>query len=283
METNIHNAAEAVKLMNIYLHDIGFVTNGLLDEKMLWENTFIKHQIDKRNRNEHFTISDHIRGMVYSMLSSGIAWSKLKNGIDIETGEIVTIDEIFHGYDHEHILCQSPTVLKNKIQKLKYASPYTRRQMEALININIPKLIEIQRKYRNIDSYYQTFIEKDPTVQLLIKTLSDSKSKDKMVQLGVALTAEYLRNVGYDIAKPDRHTRRVVGADILTCSSNKIAGTSETMDIISQIAKELKIGVAETDYIMWAYCAKEYGEICTAKKPNCNKCVTKKYCKTVKE
>ena len=69
--------------------------NGLLDEKMLWENTFIKHQIDKRNRNEHFTISDHIRGMVYSMLSSGIAWSKLKNGIDTE----LIIDSLKDAYN----------------------------------------------------------------------------------------------------------------------------------------------------------------------------------------
>ena len=279
----MHKAAEAVKLMNTYLHNTGFVKNGILYEKMLWENTFIKHQIDKRNHNECFTISDHIRGMVYSMLSSGIAWSRLKNSIDIETGRIVPIDEIFHDYDQEYILGQSPAALKNKIQGLKYASPYTQRQMEALININIPKLIEIQHKYGNIDRYYQIFIEKDPTVQSLIKVLSDPDSQDKMAQLGEALAAEYLRNVGYDIAKPDRHTRRIVGADVLACSSNKIAGIPETMDIISQIAKELKAGVAETDYIMWAYCAKGYGEICTAIKNYCHQCVIKKYCQTVKE
>ena len=40
-------------------------------KKQLWGNTFIKHQIDKRERGEKFTIKDHIRAMVYSMISSG--------------------------------------------------------------------------------------------------------------------------------------------------------------------------------------------------------------------
>ena len=34
-----------------------------------WNNTYIKHQIDKRNNGETFNINDHIRAMVYSMLS----------------------------------------------------------------------------------------------------------------------------------------------------------------------------------------------------------------------
>ena len=53
----------AVDTMESYL-------NNKLPETKLWEHSFIKKQIDRREYQENFTIEDHIRGMVYSMLSS---------------------------------------------------------------------------------------------------------------------------------------------------------------------------------------------------------------------
>lgn len=45
--------------------------NNKLPETKLWEHSFIKKQIDRREQQATFTIEDHIRGMIYSMLSSG--------------------------------------------------------------------------------------------------------------------------------------------------------------------------------------------------------------------
>lgn len=100
-----------------------------------------------------------------------------------------------------------------------------------------------------------------------------------MSQMGEALVAEYLRNVGYDIAKPDRHTRRILGSEFLGCSDKKIVPIFETLDIIKELADYMKRDVAEIDYILWSYCAKGYGEICTLKKPKCDICVASELCK----
>ena len=90
----------AVDTMESYL-------NNKLPETKLWEHSFIKKQIDRREYQENFTIEDHIRGMVYSMLSSGAKWDRVVDGIDDSTGKITPIDELFHNYNMEYILSSS--------------------------------------------------------------------------------------------------------------------------------------------------------------------------------
>ena len=80
-------------------------------------------------------------------------------------------------------------------------------------------------------------------------------------KFGEALITEYLKNVGYDIAKPDRHIRRILGRNILDCSEHENAPAYEAIDIVAAIARQLNRPAAEVDYILWAYCAKNYGEI----------------------
>lgn len=146
-----------------------------------------------------------------------------------------------------------------------------------MVDVNIPKLISINEQYHSIDEYYQTYLENTSFIAL-VKTLSDSKSENKLKQMGVALVCEYLRNVGYDVPKPDRHIRRILGRDILGCSDKEIVPEYEVFDIISTIATDLNKSSAEVDYILWSYCANGYGEICTKENPKCSKCVAREKC-----
>lgn len=273
MDTNVKKAAKAVIGMDKHLR------NDLLQQKSkLWENTYIKHQIDSRNQGNPFTIEDHIKAMVYAMLSSGISWKRVENGIDNDTGNIIPIDKIFYQYNIKKLQQSSAEELRDKIKEINCASQYTLKQMTALLNDNIEKLISFENEYVSIDTYYQTFIDKDSSFKLLIKALSSPTSKDKMSQMGEALTAEYLRNVGYDTSKPDRHIRRILGSKHLSCSEYETVPIFEAFDIVAEIASELNKPVAEVDYILWSYCANGYGEICTLNKPKCDKCVVKEIC-----
>ena len=275
---SIKAVAPFVELMDKQLRNELLFKNGILQEKKLWKNTYIKHQIGRRNRGECFTINDHIRAMVYSMLSSGIVWERVESGIDIPTGKIIPIDDIFHQYDVDYLLQSSPEQLKTEIEKLHCGSPYTMNQMSALVNTNISKLQNIEKQYGSIDTYYQKFIDKDSSLKSLVKQLSDPQSKDKLSQMAEALVAEYLKNVGYSIAKPDRHIRRILGIKILACSEYEEVPVYEAFDIVANIANELNKSVAEVDYILWSYCANGYGEICKSKNPKCNKCVANDIC-----
>ncbi len=271
-------AAQAVVLMDNQLRKELLIKDGRIQEKKLWENTFIKHQIDRRNSDEIFSVSDHIQAMVYSFLSAGIVWDRVENEIDLATGRLLSVDKVFHQYNTDFLLKCDPAKLRDEIKKLGCASQYTMKQMTALIYTNIEKLLRLEKQYGSIDTYYQKFIDKDSSLKILVKQLSDSTSGDKFSQMGEALTAEYLKNVGYDIAKPDRHITRILGSKILGCSDNEIVPLYEAIDIVAGIAKELNKPAAEIDFILWSYCAKGYGEICTANKHRCKDCIAKEYC-----
>ena len=246
--------------------------------KKRWENTFIKHQIDRRARGDTFSINEHIRAMVYSMLSSGISWDRVESLTDLKTGKILLLDEWFHQYDPDFLTTCDPITLRDGMKELHLASQYTMKQMTALVKINIPKLKEIKQKSKDIDVYYRQFISSNGNTTCLIKQLSSLESPNKFVQMGVALTAEYLRNIGYDLAKPDRHICKILGRDYLGFSENQDVPTYEVIDIVSDLAAELKKSAAEIDYILWAYCADGFGEVCTKNNPKCKRCIVNTFC-----
>lgn len=254
-----------------------------LAENQLFEKTHIAKQIERREQGEVFSLADHIRGMVYAMLSSGISWKQIESGIDESTGRIIALDEILCNYEPEKLLSADPSDLRYKIKEHNWASQSTLKQMTGLIRINIPKLLEFQKNSGSIDAYYQQFIEEDSSFQSLIINLSKAGSKDKFAEMGEALTAEYLRNVGYDMSKPDRHICRILGANHLGCSEHEPVQVFEAMEIVKRIALLCGKHIAEVDYILWSYCATGYGEICTAQRPMCWICVASDFCVRAKQ
>lgn len=271
---NIDKVANTVLLMDKQLREELLIKDGtVLQARKLWENTYIKKQIDKRENGGTFTVSDHICAMVYSMMTSGASWSRVEPSIDIETGRIKLIDEIFCQYDVDILLNTDPMYLVDRVKQHKLGTQYIKNQMIALVGTNIGKMLSLEKEYGSIDKFYQKFIDTDPTLKALVKVLSAEGKPHKYAQMGEALTAEYLKNVGYDIAKPDRHIRRILGSNILGCSDSEIAPIYEAFDIVAEIAKATGKRIAEVDYILWSYCANGYGEICTVNKTKCNKCV----------
>lgn len=255
------------------------------DTGKLWENTYIKKQIDKRNNNGSFSINDHIRAMVYSMLSSVNTWDKFAKETNARTGYITCIDTIFHDYNPAELLACSPEHLLEDLQKIHLEPQFKTAPIEALITVNIPKLLKLEEKYGMIDTYYQKYIQIGidrkflAFARPLIETLSESRSNNKMKQMDVPLVCEYLRNVGYDLPKPDTHIRRILGSEILGFSTSREVSPYRAIEIIFRLAKMVGKSVAETDYILWSYCSASYGEICTSANPKCNVCVAVRQCR----
>ena len=136
--------------------------------------------------------------MVYAMLTSDTQWKSLEEYFN-DKGEIFLIDELFHNYNPEYVMSCNPEELAKSIKGLVGVGRFTKIQMEALININIPKLLEIEEQYGSVDDFYNIFIKNDGTLKSLVRTLSDGKSENKLVRLDVSGVTEYLRNLGYDI------------------------------------------------------------------------------------
>lgn len=278
---NITAAAEAVLKMDHQLRDKLLWKDGVLQEKKVWDNTFIQHQAQRRRNGATFTLVDHLRAMVYSMLSAGITWERVESGIDLTTGRLLPIDEAFHDYDPNYLVYCDPAALRDRIRALHCASQYTMKQMTALLDVNLPKLKAWEQKCGSIDAYYQSYIENDPTLKSLVSALALQDSPDKQGQMGEALVAEYLKNVGYDLAKPDRHICRILGRNYLGCSELETLPAYEAIDFVAEIALALNRPAAEVDYILWSYCANGYGGVCTVRQPRCELCVAKAVCRKI--
>lgn len=265
MNSKITDIANAVLLMEQYL-------NENIPKNKLWENTYINEQLVKRKQGGTFSLEDHIRAMVYSMLSAEKEWYLVQPHID--NGDI---DIIFKDFCVDEILQCEAEELTEELKAKHCASRLTSRQMEAL-SVNINKLIEIEKQCGSVDCFYQCLSEKNDTYKWLICTLSSAGSPYKLQQMGEALVTEYLKNVGYDICKPDRHICRMLGCNIFGCSDKKEVSVYEALDIMSAIADELHKPIAEVDYILWSYCAKGYGGICTVNGNHCDSCVIYTHC-----
>lgn len=107
---NIEAAANAVQRMDAHLRTALLVKDGTIPPQKLWENTYIKKQIDMRKSGGTFTLKDHVQGMVYSMITSGAPWSRLEDSIDMATGQIASVDEIFFQYDIDTLKKHRPGV-----------------------------------------------------------------------------------------------------------------------------------------------------------------------------
>lgn len=68
----------------------------------------------------------------------------------------------------------------------------------------------------------------------LVSNLADGKSEDKMTQMAVSLVAEYLRNVGYDIANPNSYIKKVLGCNGLEFTDSEEVQNYDVFDIISE-------------------------------------------------
>ena len=84
---------------------------------------------------------------------------------------------------------------------------------------NLVRLVETSKeliRYSQEDGCLNNFFNallkaNDSDPKLLALQFGSTSSKYKLSGMGIALAAETLRNIGFDIAKPDRHINRALG------------------------------------------------------------------------
>lgn len=241
-----------------------FKIKNYLDSKGVKNNEGFLTLARERKAGRSFSLSDHIRGMIHSMLSNQTKWKRIELHLD-------EIDSLFFMYNAEQILKTPPGYFSRGIFSLKCGNVSTKKQMDSL-NYNISLLKNIEEKHGDVDS----FVTSLPAYEI-VKIFSDLNSAYKLRLLGEPLVWEYLRNVGIDGAKPDIHLRRFFGSDRMAKSKSSPSSINDVLCEIEYLSKETGFTQTEIDDLIWRYCADGYGEICT-KNPNCQECVIRYKC-----
>ncbi len=211
---------------------------------------------EKRKNKVDFSLTEHVKAMVYSMLSNNRPWDGIAKNSE-------KIDAIFQNFNIDYLLTASPEELEQKLKEIKCGNRQIKNQMLNLSG-NIKTLQRIASDFGAIDNYYNS-----TDVNTLIKSLSDSRKKYKLKWMGVALVCEYLKGVGIDIIKPDQHVCRIIGR--LGYSKHNPATIQEALDVCKAIADEYNLPQVVVDTVFWQYCAKDKFEICSDT-PKCKYC-----------
>jgi hypothetical protein len=205
--------------------------------------------VEAREKGKCFSFDEHLEGFIFAQLSNQRPW-----GTIIDNKE--NIRNIFMNFDKNKILEMEYMYFIDELKKIKCANRSINSQMKSLKE-NISMFEQIERDYQSIDN----FITKDRPI-IIAEILSGGIYK--MKQMGIALTMEYLKNVGIDASKPDVHICRILGSDRLGYSKSKVASEREAMEIIKKIAIEGNLKEIEVDALLWQFCAINYGNICGA-------------------
>ena len=241
------------------------VIREFLDSKGLGHSTSLTDEIQKRKEGKKYSIQDHIRGLVYSMISNQTKWYRIEP-------HLTEIDQLFYNYDPDEIIATNPEYFCNKIFEMKCGNIKTKEQMEALAD-NIRVFRKIEKKYGSIDS----FVTSKPA-EKIVKMISRNASPYKMKMIGPALAWEYIRNIGIDGAKPDTHLRRFFGADRMGVGKKSPATIKEVEEQVEYLSEKTGMTSVEIDNLIWSFCSDGFGAVCTAT-PHCINCPVREWCK----
>lgn len=234
-----------------------------LKDKVQGIDLTILEAVEVRKNGKRFSIKEHIRGMIFSLLSNQRDWVAIYENKKI-------IEQIFFNFDKNKLKNTDYMHFVNALKSRKLANRSINAQMQNL-KYNIEIFEQIEKEYGSID-YFITALKPAAVAVLFACTESTYKLK----QMKFALVLEYLRNVGIDTAKPDVHIIRILKRLGLL---NKLGNEEkQVIDILEKISLETGISVAKIDFLLWHYCSKGFAEVCTAT-PKCNICVIKNYCK----
>jgi len=204
-------------------------------------------------------------GLLLAVLSSNTDWSKIE-GVQAE------LADLFSGFSLGSYAERHPSEIAERFipwfRERRAGSVTLKRNLVDLIDTS-RKLLEHRGVHGSAESCFTGLVQKsngDPKLAALHLGLP---GKYKLPAFGVALAAEALKNLGFDVAKPDRHVRRATGsfglvhferwpgrngrtAPSLTSRKSLLA----VMTAVEEIATAANTPVVLVDNAIWLLCAK---------------------------
>ena len=239
------------------------ILDNYLKDKVQDIDMSILEAVEARKNGKVFSFEEHLKGFIYAQLSALVSWKRIKDNQS-------DLNIVFCDFEKDKLKKKPAEELIEEIRALKCYSPYTTKNQMNSLKANIETFERIEQKYSSLDKFIT-----HSTPSNIIKLLADSNSTFKLKYAGVAIICEYVRNVGIDIIKPDVHIKRIAAADRLNLVTAK--SDYKIIEEFRKLSNETGISQVKMDYLLWNYCAKGYGEICTAT-PKCNECVIRIFC-----
>ena len=212
-----------------------------------------------------WTDEEVFESVVLAVLSSNTPWSKIERVKDKLNG-------LFCGFSLEQYAELSKADVDDRFlpwfEDKKAGSMTLGAGLANLIDA-ARKLLKHKEFHGTADSYFTSLVDRcdgDPKRAALQLGCA---GQYKLPSLGPALAAEALKNLGFDVAKPDRHIKRAVASFELvqfdrwtrkkreTPQSTSKKSLLEAMAAVQEIAKAAHERVVLVDNAIWFLCAEK--------------------------
>ena len=164
--------------------------------------------VECRSAGRTWTDDEVFEALLMAVLSSDTDWLATKQ----IQGELA---EPFYGFSLEAYASVSKSEITSRLvpwfKERKAGSRSLERNLGNLVGA-ARKLLDYTTTHGNADSYFTSLMTRcnqDPKQAALCLGVA---GEYKLPSLGVSLAAQTLKNLGFDLAKPDRHIMRAVGA-----------------------------------------------------------------------
>ena len=220
-DNSITRCADAVSLIDEYL-----LTNQKSGSYNRWLERYTKHPSE---HDDAFLFGK----LVQAMFSGGMKGEVVDNWMP-------RMEEAFHGWDVRWITTLSETDVDSLAASGNVIAH--RQKLKAVVS-NAKTVLALISSYGSFGRYLSAFDD----IAEMSADLSSRFSYRREVT-----TEDFLRNVGFDTAKPDRHLTRWLKR---MQAIDEAASPDQVLDMIYTIAEAAKVSRAKFDSAIYLFCA----------------------------
>jgi hypothetical protein len=209
---------------------------------------------------DQWSDAEVLEALVRAVLSNSTDWAVI-------TKRLPALKDEMNGFDFQRFVRLTDRDIENFYQWFKQnkaASPTLRRGLLRLHQA----AGRLAKQDKNLGDYLQDLRNQRDDPEQMAVALGGTDETHKLPGLGIPLAAEFLKNVGFDLSKPDRHICRAVGSfglfDFKNWKTRKDYGAPtpsekemvEVMGKIKSLASQAEISTILADNAIWLLCAK---------------------------
>ena len=164
--------------------------------------------VENRYAGRTWSDDDVFEALLMAVLSSNTDWSKIER-VQPELANLLS------GFSLESYAALSESDVGDRFLpwfKARKAASMTLGQNLVNLIEAARILLKYSRTHGTADGYFTSLMQRCDGDPKLAATHLGCEGKYKLPSLGVPLAAEALKNLGFDVAKPDRHIMRAVGS-----------------------------------------------------------------------
>ena len=226
--------------------------------------------VERRLAGRIWSDDEVFKGLLMAVLSSETPWSKIEEIKEELSGP-------FCGFSLKWYAALSTTEVRDRLLPwFEERKAGSRNRGKALANLIAAarKLLKHKEKHGTADSYFTSLVDRcdgDPKCAAL---QLGRPGEYKLPSLGPPLAAEALKNLGFEVAKPDRHISRAVASFELVqvgrwsnakeardgWAAPKSTSKRSLLDVmaaVQEIAEAAGESVVLVDNAIWLLCAEK--------------------------